>query len=211
MLAWGIERCIVAVRRSDGMIMMWAIPPVNLVLLDSEKGGAADDVLGVLSFPLVDPQTNEQPPIPSDGVRHPQWRPVTSFQSTHKGGSVLCCCELLQRQGAAGEGSTGGAALERVVNSQYKPGGLRNSPLIGVQTAKITKVQFGGPGVSRLKFDKEALLPVRATLSIVVFLPRSHTRRSRGRRRVFLLHAGLRRRRAEGLSLARYMTLSPPP
>jgi hypothetical protein len=35
------------------MIMMWAIPPVNLVFLDSEKGNAADDVLGMLSFPLV--------------------------------------------------------------------------------------------------------------------------------------------------------------
>lgn len=145
------------------MIMMWAIPPVNLVILDSEKGGTADDVLGVLSFPLVDPQTNEQPPIPSDGVRRPQWRPVTSFQSIRRGGSVLCCCELLQRQGAAGEDAAGGSAMERVVNSQYKPGGLRNS--IGAQTAKLSRVQFGGPGVSRLKFEKDALLPVRATLS----------------------------------------------
>lgn len=53
-------------------------------------------------------------------------------------------------------------ALERVVNSQYKPGGLKNSvkQKLALKGNRIHMVQFGGPGVSRLKFNKEVLLPV---------------------------------------------------
>lgn len=49
------------------------------------------------SLHLMDPKSTDQPPVPTDGVKRPEWHDLRSFTSAGASGRALACCEVLPK------------------------------------------------------------------------------------------------------------------